>query len=119
MIRKVQTIVHKEVQSLCSNKVNSVLRRADIRNFSWDLLLNEVKMHAPLFYAIMQSCVHTTTPRDNKKPVMGICIAVLLKHRFHKMSLIQKIISVVLYVGHTGKEVHNCLYMNMQFLIII
>lgn len=109
LIRRVQTIVHKELRSLCSNKVNSVLRRADIRKFSWDLLLDEVKLHAPLFFAIIQSCVRTTTPRENNKSVIGICIAVLLKHKFHKMCLVQKLISIVLYAGHAGKEVRNCM----------
>ena len=109
LIRILQTIVHKEIQSLCSDKVNSVLRRADIRNFNWDQLLEEVQCHAPVFFAIIQSCAHTTTPRMNKKPVIGICIAVLLKHKFHKLCLIQKLISIVLYAGHAGKEVHNCL----------
>ena len=105
LIKRVQTIVHKELRSLCSNKVNSVLRRADMRKFSWDLLLDEVKLHAPLFFAIIQSCARTTTPRDNDKSVIGICIAVLLKHKFHKMCLVQKLISIVLYAGHAGKEV--------------
>lgn len=93
--------MHKEIQSLCSDKVNSVLRRADIRNFNWDQLLEEVQWHAPVFFAIIQSCAHTTTPRMNEKPVIGVCIAVLL-------CLIQKLIFIVLYAGHAGKEVHNC-----------
>ena len=109
VIRKVQSIVHKELRSLCSNKINSVLRRADIRNFNWDELLNEVQFHAPVFFAIIQSCVHTTSPRENRKPIIGLCTAVLLKQKFHKMCLIQKLISIVLYAGHAGKEVYSSL----------
>jgi len=34
-----------------------------------------------------------------------MCAALMLKHRFTEMSLVQKIISLVLYAGHSDKQV--------------
>ena len=47
--------------------------------------------------------------------VIGTCVAILLKHRNPKLSLLQKIISLVLYAGHASKQVHK----SLQEMILI
>ena len=42
---------------------------------------------------------------QNTKTVVGVCAAIILKHRQPKMNLLQKIISLILYAGHASKKV--------------
>ena len=106
LIRKVYNLVNKELHNLCSDEVKSVLQTSDVQEFTWDRLLNEIKAHAPMYFAIMQGCTHTVIPRNNRNAVIGICTAILLKHKFHKMSLVQKIISLIMYAGHRYAMLH-------------
>lgn len=105
IIKKLLTWVNKEIKCLCSSKVNSFLRSLDVTGFSWDAVITQVKSHAPLFFAFMQACMHTMTPWKNHSAVLGMCTAILLKHRCRDMNLVQKVLSLVLYVGNARKQV--------------
>ena len=72
---------------------------------SWDKLLTEVSTYAPVFLSLLRAATYTRRSRDNQSAVIGICAAVLLKHRFHKMNLVQKLLSLILYSGHSSKKV--------------
>lgn len=113
VLAKVGSIVRSELACMCSDKTDSILRSqsaSDMKHFEWDKLLSELEAHTPVLLSILQSCTQTRRPRPNRKAIVGICAAILLKHRFGKMSLIQRILSVVLYAGHAGKQVtQHCL----------
>lgn len=52
--------VQREIKSICSKKVNSILREtsADIvSSFSWDLLVQEVEEKAPTLSSLLHACV--------------------------------------------------------------
>ena len=82
-----------------------MLRSSNIEEFNWNMLMDELRVHSPLYFAIMQGCAKTKTPRQNHVAVLGMCTAILLKHKFSKMCIIQKMISLILYGGHAGKQV--------------
>ena len=42
-------IINQELKTLCSDRVNSVLRSMDILNFTWEKLLIELKSKTPTF----------------------------------------------------------------------
>ena len=48
---------------------------------------------------------HTRKPRTNRNAVIGMCSAILLKFRNSKMSMVQKMLSLILYAGNSGKQV--------------
>ena len=73
--------------------------------FSWDKLLGELEENAPILLAILRECTQTKVPRPNQMSVIGMCAAIVLKYRYSKMSLVQKIISIILHGGHRGKLV--------------
>lgn len=121
----------KELKVMTSKKINSCLRQKSIsalRSFSWTQLESEVESHAPTLYHVLQGLV--TVPRQkwsqkkgqqskrcsyhaSNSAVFGLCVAVLLRHCNHSMSLVQKIISLVLHSGHAGKQVHICYIHNL------
>jgi hypothetical protein len=108
MMAKLGKVFRSELGAMCSVKVSSILlkRSEDVyAEFSWDMLYAELKANAATFLSILESCTQTRRPRRNRKATIGICAAILLKYRFSKMSLVQRILSLILYAAHSGKQV--------------
>lgn len=105
-----------EIASLCSDKVNSVLRDKSaqaIETFSWEAVIEEMKTRAPTLLSLLESCTKTKKARKNKKAVIGVIAAILCKHRRPTASLLQRLVSIVLYSGHASKSVSfSSLYHN-------
>lgn len=108
--KKMCRVLSSEIKSMCSNKVNSILRStkcAVLKNFKWSQLIHELKVNAPLLYCILNACVGTSV---NREAVICMCCSIILSSCFKRMCLVQKIISLILYAGHTGKEVNMYTY---------
>ena len=107
-LKHIGVLVRNELKVMCSHNTCSILRSLDIaklKDFSWDKLLAELKINTPVFLHILQECTRTRKPRPNQDAVVCVCAAILLKHRFAKMSLLQKVLSLIFYAGHSGKQV--------------
>lgn len=108
ILEMIGRIIRSEMTVMCSDKTGSVLRSQsmqDLKNFKWKKLISELEKSAPVFLQLLRSCTQTRKPRENRDSVIGMCAAIVLKNRFAKMSLLQKILSLVLYAGHCGKQV--------------
>lgn len=102
--------VQKEVRNMTADSTHSILGREAWKEFEWDTLLEELQINAPVLLSILQAATRTRAPRSNTKSVIGTRAAILLKHRSPKMSLLQKVISLVLYSGHTSNQViYECI----------
>lgn len=115
IIQKIIRVVRFELKAMCSMHVNSVLRgktNESLKNFDWHTYLTEIQSNAPVLHKILLGSAKKND-RVNKSGVIGMCIAILLKIRSNKMNLIHKIIGLILYTGHSGKQVKqndHCLY---------
>ena len=69
--------------------------------------------------SILEGCTKTKVTRVNRKAVMGMCVVLLLKHRFIKMCLVQKIISLILYTGQANKQVYTYIIFGFDFYIFM
>lgn len=101
----------KEIKVMASDSANSILQSQNpdhLKQFSWDVLLHELSTYVPLLKSLLFSATKTRVARSNTDAVVGMCAAILINHRNSKMSLIQKINSLILYAGHTSKQVWNC-----------
>ena len=108
MLTKIGRLIKAEVKVMCSQKTASILRSSsydDLKNFTWDKLLHELRVHAPVLTDILHSCTSTKNPSPNRMAIIGLCSAVLCKQRCSQMSLLQKIIMLILHAGHCGKQV--------------
>ena len=105
IVKKVGILLRKELVSMCSDKTKSVLKTLSLEEFTWKHLISELSTTAPTLYSLLLSCTHTRKPRQNRDAVIGVCCAVLLKFRYSKMNLWQKIVSLILYAGRSGKMV--------------
>ena len=93
---------------MCSEKTASILRSDsydDLKNFTWDKLIQELRVHAPVLTDILHSCTSTKSPSPNRMGIIGLCSALLLKQHCSRMSLVQKIVMFILHAGHCGKLV--------------
>ena len=122
IIKKMGYILKKELKNMCSEKVNSVLKSNlvhTLKNFKWTDLLSELSTHAPVLSNILHSCTKTRCTKGNKLATMGVCASILLKHRNKSMCLVQKIISVILQAGHSGKQVcvMQCKFIYLSIII--
>ena len=99
---------------MCSNTNPSVLRSQnpdDLIDFQWMKLYKELQERAPTFLMIFMASTKTRTPRDNQTAIVGVCTAILLKHRFQHMNLFQKLIGLILYGMNSQKMVRKVKYM--------
>ena len=108
LLKGIGVLVRNELKSMCMDSRSSILRNTathDLKNFTWDTLLNEASETAPVLLELLQQCTQTRRLRSNRHAVIGMCLSILLKQRYPKMSLVQRIITLILYAGHCGKQV--------------
>ena len=109
IMKRIGMLVRNELILMCSDSANSILRQkfsSAYKDFSWEKLLKELETNAPILLSILQQCTHTRRPRPNRNNiVIGMCAAILLKLGYAKMNLVQKVLSLVLYGGNSGKLV--------------
>ena len=121
MAAKIGRIVQDEISVMCSNKFSSVLQNHSIHSFSCEGVLAEMEACAPTLLSILRMCTSAPKrPRKGKrqkhrktinKPIpdasaaISVCAAILCRHRRPSMSLLQRVVSLVLYEGHSSKQV--------------
>ena len=111
VLERIGQIIASEIKALCSLSFNSVLRSTDVtelKAFSWEKVLSEAKNCAPTLLQLLESCTRPRngrSPKPSRKVVIGLCICILCRYRCPSMSLFQKIVSLILYAGHSAKQV--------------
>ena len=108
ILQRLGVLLRYELKTMCSDAVNSVLKcKLDSEHnlFCWEMLHSELSIHAPLLLHILTECTKTHHKQNNRTAVIGMCCCILLKYRYMKMSAIQRIISIILYAGHSSKMV--------------
>ena len=108
ILKLISITLKREISTMCSDKTNSLLRRQapdSLEKFSWNELELELDQYAPTLSYLLRSCFATRVPRPNKTYMLCMCASLMLRNRRPAMSLLQKIISLVLYSGHCSKQV--------------
>eukprot|EP00731_Ephydatia_muelleri_P005134 Em0002g1310a len=104
--RYVMENTEAEMKALYSEQalLNNDLNIATLSTFTWDRLSLILHQKAPVLLGFLNSCI----PRGSKrrKPILVVCIAILINsHR--RTTVIQAIASVILNLGHAGKQVYT------------
>jgi hypothetical protein len=110
-MKKMGRVLKREMKTMSRVKTGSILRSAsydDMKAFKWERLTEELKMHAPLFYSVLNSCTSSKRQRSNKNAIVGVCASILLKYRCPEMSFVQKMVMLLLHASHCGKQVKRC-----------
>ena len=122
MISQIGSVLRNKIRVLCSNKFGSIIKSKaeDVKRYSSNRVVQEMKSGAPILLQLLRSCIMTTRrKRDlirksnvnklslNKRQnsIIATCAAVLCKFRCPSKSLLQKVISIILYAGNSSKMV--------------
>ena len=93
-------VVKEEIKVVCSDDANSSLRSDDVLEFSWENMWEEYETHLPRLSLFLRNII----PADNLN-VICMIISMIIKCRYPKMCLIQKVISLYLYGNAVHKKV--------------
>ena len=117
MAAKIGRIVQDEISVMCSDKFSSVLQNHSIHSFSCEGVLAEMEACAPTLLSILRMCTSAPKrPRKGKRQkqrnkaipdasaAISVCAAILCRHRRPSTSLLQRVVSLVLYEGHSSKH---------------
>ena len=108
VLAKVVWLIRKEMKTLCSLKIVSAYRDTSFHSllsFSWDRLVADLALHAPILHTIVSGCVPQRGDDSRCNAVIGMVVTVLLKSRNRSMCAVQTVFSLILNEGHTNKQV--------------
>ena len=76
--------------------------------FPWEDVLREAKQSCPTLTGILQTGISRKKARhtSNESHLICVIVCMLCKFRCSSMSLFQRLISAVLYAGHTASVVN-------------
>lgn len=94
-----------------STKTPSMLRKCTVKamkKFNWEDLVTELKDTSPTFCQVLQGVFRRRRKASKRRKsyaisesaVVGMCVAILLRHHNVNMNLVQRIVSALLYSGH-------------------
>ena len=124
VVVRIGKLMSKEMTCFTSLKVGSVHRNCSadtLKEFAWKDLLQELESEAPISLSLFKQCAHVKRRRHKKHDKSGrsacrlldedtaicMCFAVLLRSRSQRMSLVQRLMSMLLYGSHAPKQVHR------------
>lgn len=111
LIKCIGKTLQNEIANLCSNKHSSILKdksKQAMESFSWDKLVAEMEINAPMLLSLLNKCTETPrTSRPNRQAIIGTICGILCKNRNHSACLFQRIVSILLYSGHSSKSVSD------------
>lgn len=105
---KMGQLLREELLQMCSDRAQSFLQgkpHSKLASFTWHAVLDDIEQHAPTLLQLLKTCARKTNELDKTNAVIGLCTALLCKHHQPTMSLVQKLISLILYTGHCSKKV--------------
>ena len=109
VIQKVLNMVSKEVTGLCSKSNPSLLRKsakADLEKFDLELLCNEWRVRAPVFYSfLLTTCINKRTKNSTWFGSLALAGSILLKQKNAEMSATASVMGVLL----KSKSIEVCL----------
>ncbi len=108
ILKKIGIMLRQELTIMSSHKAKSILGSqdiADMKKFTWSKVLDELSLNAPILHSLLLSCTYRRRLRMNRDAIVGMCCAILLKFRYSSMSMVQRILSLILRAGSSGKQV--------------
>ena len=114
LVKGVGKVVQFEVKKLCSDRVNSLQQSNSedhIANFPWNKLFFEITENCPTLLSLLLHVTSTKreTKRVRQNNLTVVVVCMLSKFHHLRMSIFQRLISVLLYAGHVGTMVsHAC-----------
>ena len=100
-------MLQKEVLSLCSTGSKSVLAEIPSKDLSGVVqkIISEMQARAPTLLLLLGRAMKTRRPRPNTSMMMAFITSMMCKHRKASVCLLQRLVSLILFHGHSTKQV--------------
>ena len=101
-------VIKCEIKKMCSTKTDSILNSKDkkhISDFPWESVKKEITQVCPALHTILQPATTSNVERSHQDEFITVLVAMLCKFRCSHMSLLQRMVSVLLFSSHTGTMV--------------
>lgn len=121
IVSRIGRIVRKEIRVLCSDNFGSVLKKGNVKNYSCNTVIKEMEDAALSLLDIFRICTqykprkrervrksHASRQqllKNQQSATIAMCTAILCNYRCPAMSLLQKVISLILFSGSCSKIV--------------
>ncbi|XP_065912205.1 uncharacterized protein [Dysidea avara] len=111
ILRTISRQIRVKFDNICSISNKSMLQQSNgmLKSFSWEALWSEFQRRVPVLLGLLRSIL----PKSDKV-FLGFVNSLLLKKRNQKMSLMQHLVSVLLY----GNAAHKQIYRYLQPLMV-
>lgn len=102
MVHALSKEIQQELSLMCSTKHNSVLMTdgENIQSFSWNAVWLELQQQMPVFLSLLNA-----VGSQGNQILHCVIACVILKDKYQKLSLLQKIISAFFYANAVPKQV--------------
>ena len=109
---KVMGQLQREVAGISSDDFNSITQlksKDSVRDFKTVIrsIVNEMMSKAPTLLSLFRSCLKTKKPKRNTEAMVAVLMSIVCKHRRPSSCIMQRIISLILYTGHSSKQVSS------------
>ena len=68
-------------------------------------VMEEMQLRAPTLLSLLKWALKTKRIRQNCNAIIAVIVAIICKNRKSSICLFQRIISLILYTGHSSKQV--------------
>ena len=113
IVKVIGQLLQSEVATICSDNFQSILRLKttdSVKNFNHivSTIIGEMEKIAPTLLSLLKSCLKTKKPRPNTDVFLAVILSIVCKNRRPAACIIQRIVSLILYAGHSSKQVSDC-----------
>lgn len=107
--------IDRELVQVARRETKSVLRERGypgLSNFTFAEILAEMRSLCPTVFTILSTMIQFDLKQDRNTAPLALIYAVIMFKRFHELSRVQRLNTVLLYSGNASKEVRNFLTVN-------
>ncbi|WAR23372.1 hypothetical protein MAR_037041 [Mya arenaria] len=96
----------------------------ELSSFSWDDVMEELLTKQPLLAEVLlavtlpTSKIGHSSATNSLVPVIGAIYGMLMKQRFHELSLVQKVVTITLANEQTHQKVNSCFALSTIEIVI-
>ena len=104
-------ILQNEVAAICSDNFESILRlktKDSVKDINHIIstIKKELNRKAPTLLSLLQWCLKKKV-RSNSDELIATIVSIMCKHRRPSACIIQRVISLIQYSGHSSKQVRD------------
>ena len=116
MVTTIGRILQSEIAALCSDNVDSIMRlktKGSVKDFNHIIstINKELQTKTPTPLSLLQWCFQKKLS-SNTDVLIAAIVSIMCKHRNPSACILQRIISLISYSGHSSKQVEESVKMS-------